>query len=154
MAMNADRPSPLASTFTPAQPPSSLRLEQLVDSGSRHMPQNLSTTQFATLRALLPLISSPVSQHLAARIDAGLAPTSSHTPHLAPPPPIAFDYRLALDELDTIARTRAGYGFTELPFDLQEAVLDLVASRDLTTRKLDLALWLEDLLHDAGVASI
>ena len=59
---------------------------------------------------------------------------------------------LGLDELDTIARTRTGYAFAELPDEIQDAILGLIATRDLTTRKLDLALWLED-LHATAVAA-
>jgi hypothetical protein len=51
-----------------------------------------------------------------------------------------------------IARTRTGYAFAELPTEIQDAILGLIATRDLTTRKLDLALWLEDLHITAAAA--
>jgi hypothetical protein len=127
------------------EPTPSLRLQQLIDNGTVYVAQNLSPSQFATLQAIAPLVLQPKSKYLAAHIDAALAASTSEAVPLAPPPPLAFDYQLGLDELDTIARTRTGYPFAELPTEIQDAILGLIASRDLTTRKLDLALWLEDL---------
>jgi hypothetical protein len=45
------------------------------------------------------------------------------------------------------------YAFAELPTEIQDAVLSLIATRDLTTRKLDLALWLEA-LHTTAAAAL
>jgi hypothetical protein len=115
--------------------PSSLRLQQLIDTGTLYVAQNLSPSQFATLQALASRVLRPNSKNLAADLDAALA-----------------DYRLGLDELDIIARTRTGYAFAELPPEIQDAILSLIATRDLTTRKLDLALWLEDLHTNAAAA--
>ena len=132
------------------EPAPSLRLQQLIDNGTVYVAQNLSPSQFATLQAIAPLVLQPKSKYLAAHIDAALATSTSEAVPLAPPPPLAFDYQLGLDELDTIARTRTGYSFAELPTEIQDAILGLIASRDLTTRKLDLALWLEDLHSNAA----
>jgi hypothetical protein len=134
-----------------AEPTPSLRLQQLIDNGTVYVAQNLSASQFATLQAIAALRLRQNSHHLAAHLDASLASTASGTPPCTPPPPLAFDYQLGLDELDTIARTRTGYAFAELPTEIQDAILSLVATRDLTTRKLDLALWLED-LHTSAAA--
>jgi hypothetical protein len=120
-------------------------LKRLIDSGTLYIPQNLNPTQFATLQAITLLLSHSGSYYAAARLDATLVTSAAMAAPDAPAPPIAFDYRLGLDEIETISRTRTGYSFTELPAELQDAVLSLIASRDLTTRKLDLALWLEDL---------
>jgi hypothetical protein len=121
-------------------------LRQLIDSGTIYVARNLSPSQFATLQAIAPLVLQPRSKYLAAHIDAALTASRSEAP-----PSIVLDYQLGLDELDTITRTRTGYAFAELPAEIQDAILNLVASRDLTTRKLDLALWLED-LHSAAAA--
>ena len=149
LAMNVERLRPVPSLLleeTPAHP----ALQHLVDSSFHSVPENLTSRQYATLQAVLCLLVRGRASYLAAQLDASLAASSSHAVSLAPPPPIPFDYRLGLDELDTIARTRAGYSFIELPLELQEAVLSLIASRDLTTRKLDLALWLEAFLSSPG----
>ena len=132
-------------------PAPSLRLQQLIDNGAVYVAQNLSQAQFATLQAIAALVLRPRSKRLAAQVDAALTTSAGEALPSLPPPPIAFDYQLGLDELDTIARTRTGYSFAELPVEIQDAILDLIASGDLTTRKLDLALWLED-LHTTAAA--
>jgi hypothetical protein len=132
------------------QPSPSPRLQRLIDNGAVYVAQNLSSAQFATLQAIASLVLRRNPEHLAARLDAALAATSEARP-FAQPPPLAFDYQLGLDELDTIARTRTGYAFAELPAEIQDAILGLIATRDLTTRKLDLALWLQD-LHSTAAA--
>ena len=134
-----------------AEPAPSLRLQQLIDNGAVYVAQNLSQAQFATLQAIAALVLRPRSKRLAAQLDAALSTSANEALPLAPPPPLAFDYQLGLDELDTIARTRTGYAFAELPTEIQDAILGLIATRDLTTRKLDLALWLED-LHTTAAA--
>jgi hypothetical protein len=134
------------------EPAPSLRLQQLIDNGAVYVAQNLSPAQFATLQAIAALVLRPWSKRLAAQLDAALTTSFNEALPLAPPPPLAFDYQLGLDELDTIARTRTGYAFAELPTEIQDAILSLIATRDLTTRKLDLALWLEDLHITAAAA--
>jgi hypothetical protein len=130
----------------PTDPSPTIWLKRLIDNGTLYVPQNLNPSQFAILQAITILLSRPGSNSVASRLDAALATNSSEASSFASPP-IAFDYRLGLDELETITRTRTGYGFTDLPIELQEAVLNLVSTRDLASRKLDLAHWLED-LHD------
>jgi hypothetical protein len=132
------------------EPPPSLRLQQLIDNGAVYVAQNLSSAQFATLQAIAAHVLRPRAKRLAAHIDAALATNSSDTLPLAPPPPLVFDYQLGLDELDTLTRTRTGYPFVELLPELQDAILNLIATRDLTTRNLDLARWLEDLHANAA----
>jgi hypothetical protein len=151
VAISAEHPN-IISPYRITEPAPSLRLQQLIDSGAVYVARNLSPSQFATLQAIAALILRPKSKRLAARIDAALTTSASEAIPLAPPPPHAFDYQLGLDELDTIARTRTGYAFAELPTEIQDAILDLIASRDLTTRKLDLARWLEDLHSNAAAA--
>jgi hypothetical protein len=129
--------------YRTTEPAPGLRLQQLIDNGTVYVAQNLSPSQFATLQAIAPLVFQPKSKYFAAHLDAALTTTTSST--------LPFDYQLGLDELDTIARTRTGYAFAELPTEIQDAILDLIATRDLTTRKLDLALWLED-LHASAAA--
>ena len=128
----------------PTDPSPTVWLKRLIDNGTLYVPQNLNPSQFAILQAITILLSRPGSNYVASRLDAALTNNASETSPFASPP-IAFDYRLGLDELETITRTRTGYGFTELPTELQEAILSLITTRDLTTRKLDLAHWLEDL---------
>jgi hypothetical protein len=138
--------------YRTTEPAPSLRLQQLIDNGAVYVAQNLSHAQFATLQAIAALVLRPRSKRLAARIDAALTKSASEALPPGPPPPIAVDYQLGLDELDTIARTRTGYAFAELPTEIQDAILGLIATRDLTTRKLDLALWLEDFHSNAAAA--
>ena len=153
MAINADQliATPLRRTTDPSP---TIWLKRLIDSGTLYIPQNLNSTQFATLQAITLLLSHPGSHYAASRLDASLATSAGNVPSDAPAPPIAFDYRLGLDEIETITRTRTGYGFVELPTELQDAILSLIATRDLITRRLDLARWLEDLhLHTLALAA-
>ncbi|MCU1249271.1 MAG: hypothetical protein JWQ49_2300 [Edaphobacter sp.] len=151
MAITADHLTTIP-PYRTTEPAPSLRLQQLIDNGAVYVAQNLSQAQFATLQAIAALVLRPRSKRLAARIDAALTTSASETLPLAPPPPLAVDYQLGLDELDIIARTRTGYAFAELPAEIQDAILGLIASGDLTTRKLDLALWLEGLHANAAAA--
>jgi hypothetical protein len=127
------------------------RLHRLVD-GAVYIPQALTYSQFTTLLALLKrMIPQPKVDpaHLAARLDATLANADGHglplTPRL-----LAFDYTFALDELNTIARIRTSYAFFDLTAEIQDAMLSLIATRDITTRKLDLGLWLNELRRNAA----
>jgi hypothetical protein len=125
--------------------PSSLRLQQLIDTGTLYVAQNLSSSQFATLQAIAARVLRPNSKNLAANLDSALTSGASDGLRFVAQAPPVLDYQLGLDELDIIARTRTSYAFAELPPEIQDAILSLIATRDLTTRKLDLALWLEEL---------
>jgi hypothetical protein len=128
-----------------AEPAPSLRLQQLIDNGTVYVAQNLSHSQFATLQAIAGRVFKRHNpKHVAAHLDAALASNSREASPYNPPY-LAFDYQLGLDELDTIARTRTGYPFAELPDEIQDAILSLITTHDLTSRSLDMALWLEDL---------
>jgi hypothetical protein len=132
--------------------PRSTRLHRLVDDGAVYIPQVLNRFQFTTLLALLKrIIPQPEVNpaHLAAQLDSTLANTPDSSPRLTPSP-LAFDYILALNELDTVARIRTGYAFLDLTTEIQDAMLSLIATRDVTTRKLDLSLWLKDLYRSAS----
>lgn len=121
-------------------------LQRLVDKDASYIPHALSVPQFTTLYAVLRRLISRLHEaiaapsHLAVGLDANLAADGS-----ASRAPESQTCPLGLDELDELARTRTGYAFAELTPELQDAVLDLIAAGDLTTGKLDLALWLEDL---------
>lgn len=151
MAIIAEHPTVIPPQRT-TEPATSLRLQQLIDNGAVYVARNLSPAQFATLQAIAALVLRPRSKRLAAQVDAALSTSTGDALPSAPPPPIAFDYQLGLDELDILARTHTGYPFAELPTEIQDAILGLIASGDLTTRKLDLALWLEDLHTTAAAA--
>jgi hypothetical protein len=127
--------------------PASARLQQLIDTGTLYVAQNLSSSQFATLQAIAARVLRPNSKDLAANLDSAVARGAGLRFTTEAPP--ALDYQLGLDELDTLTRIRTGYPFAELPPELQDAILNLIATRDLTTRRLDLARWLED-LHKAA----
>lgn len=129
--------------------PASVRLQQLIDTGTLYVAQNLSSSQFATLQAIAARVLRPNSKDLAANLDSAVARDAGLRFTTEAPP--ALDYQLGLDELDTLTRIRTGYPFAELPPELQDAILNLIATRDLTTRRLDLARWLED-LHNAAAA--
>jgi hypothetical protein len=151
VAIGVEQPNSIP-TYRTTEPSSSLRLQQLIDTGTVYVAQNLSPTQFSTLQAIAALILRPNAKNFAAHIDANLS-TATQARTLIERRPLAFDWQLGLDELDIIARTHTGYPFADLPTEIQDAFLGLIASRDLTTRKLDLALWLEDLHTIAAVAS-
>jgi hypothetical protein len=140
-------------SYSTTEPPQRSRLQQLIDNGAIYVAQTLTSSQFATLQAIAGRIFKPRNpKALAAQLDATLVASARATLPSAPPPPVSVDYQLGLDELDTIARTRTSYAFAELPTELQDAILSLIASRDLTTRKLDLALWLEEFHKKAASA--
>ena len=143
------QPARLTPSYRFVDPPPSTRLHRLVDHGAVYVPQALDRFQFATLLALLNrMIPQPEANpaHLAARLDAILAnAVEDHRP-----PTLADHYTLALHELDTIARTRTGYAFSNLTAEIQEALLNLIATRDVTVTKLDLCLWLNHLRRDVA----
>jgi hypothetical protein len=130
------------------------RLQRLVDEGAVYAPQALNPSQFVTLHALLErILTRDVNPaQLAARLDAALANGTADGMCFAVPHPLAFDYQLGLDELDTMARTTTGFAFAELTPEIQDAMLGLVAAKDLTTRNLDLSLWLDDLRHNTAAS--
>jgi hypothetical protein len=148
VAIGVENPNSVA-LYRPTEPASGLRLQKLIDTGTIYVAQNLTHSQFATLQAIASLILHPGGRNVAARLDATLS-SGAEVRTFARRPPLIFDFQLGLDELDTITRTRTGFAFAELPEEIQDAILDLIASRDLTTRKLDLALWLEDLRSKAA----
>jgi hypothetical protein len=136
-------------------PTPSTTLQRLVDDGAVYIPQALNHSQFTTLLVLLNrTLPSPEANpaRLAARLDTAVANTAARHLPLTAPPLLTFDYVLALDELDTIARTCTGFAFAALTPEIQDAMLGLIATKDLTTRKLDLALWLNDLRRHAASA--
>jgi hypothetical protein len=102
--------------------------------------------QFATLYAVLKRLISRLHEaiaapsHLAVGLDTNLAGVGTSALMAE-----GEEYPLGLDELDEIARSRTGYAFADLTAELQDAMLDLIADGDLTTGKLDLARWLEEL---------
>jgi len=121
-------------------------LERPADKDASYVPHALSVPQFATLYAVLRRMISRLHEaiaapsHVAVELDADLAGDTD-----AVQVPDATVYPLGLDELDELARSRTGYAFADLTPELQDVVLDMVAAGDLTTGKLDLALWLEEL---------
>lgn len=136
----------LTQSWPVVENPASLRLQQLIDTGTLYVAQNLSSSQFATLQAIAARVLRPNSKDLAANLDSAVARGAGLRFTTEAP---ALDYQLGLDELDTLTRIRTGYPFAELPPELQDAILNLIATGDLTTRRLDLARWLED-LHSAA----
>jgi hypothetical protein len=105
-------------------------LQHPVQSPVFQAPKSLNPAQSATLHALVSLFTTSGTAH--------------PSPIFSPP----FEHEIGLDELDALARTHAAFPFAELPPDLQDAMLHLIAARNLTTRKLDLALWLEELRNE------
>ena len=151
MAISAEHLNSIPSYRT-TEPPQRTRLQELIDNGAIYVAQNLTTSQFTTLQAIAGRIfKRRNAKYLAANLDAALTTSARETLPSAPPPPLSVDYQLGLDELDTIARTHTGYAFAELPTEIQDAILGLIATRDLTTRKLDLARWLEEFHSNAAV---
>lgn len=121
-------------------------IERPADKDASYVPHSLSVPQFATLYAVLRRMISRLHEaiaapsHVAVELDTDLAgdPGAAQVSD-------AKAYPLGLDELDELARSRTGYAFADLTPELQDVVLDMIADGDLTTGKLDLALWLEGL---------
>lgn len=126
-------------------------LERSADADARYVPHSLSVGQFTTLYAVVKRMISRLHEaiaapsHVATGLDASLASEGTSSA----PADAAF-YPLGLDALDELARTRTGYSFAELSPELQDVVLDMIASRDLTADDLDLAEWLEGLKTHAA----
>jgi hypothetical protein len=143
----------LSQSVRVSEPPRNTFLQRLVDEGSIYVPQAMSVPQFATLYAVLKMLMPPYSNveasaPFAEAIDASLvgADTGARAPW-------SRALRLGLDELDTLARTRAGYPFAELTSELQDIVLDLIAAGTLSTKAVNLASWLEE-LRDSALADL
>lgn len=121
-------------------------VQRLADKDASYRPHALSVPQFATLYAVLKRLISRLHEaiaapsHVAVELDTDLAGEGSAS--LASE---AEAYPLGLDELDELARSRTGYAFADLTAEVQDAMLDLIAAGDLTTGKLNLASWLEEL---------
>jgi hypothetical protein len=137
------------------EPTQNTRLQRLIDDGAVYVPQTLNPSQFATLHALLDriLAHDVNSAQLASRLDSALANGAADNLCFSAPRLLAVDYQLGLDELDTMSRKLTVFAFADLTPEIQDAMLDLIAARDLTARKLDLSLWLDD-LHSNTAASL
>ena len=138
-----------------AEPAENTRLQRLIDDGAVYVPQALNPSQFATLHALLDriLAQGVDSAQLASRLDTALANGNADSLCFSAPRLLAVDYQLGLDELDTMSRNLTVFAFADLTPEIQDAMLDLIAARNLTARKLDLSLWLDD-LHSNTAASL
>ena len=121
-------------------------IERLVDEGAVYVPQAFTPLQFATLSALFErlLPTTEHSRYLAAELDRNCADDISRDTTCA----------VGLDELDALSCTRAGFAFAEMTPEIQDAMLELVAAGNLTSVKLNLAAWLEELRHWATDSSV
>lgn len=121
-------------------------VQRLADKDASYRPHALSVPQFATLYAVLKRLISRLHEaiaapsHVAVGLDTNLAGDG-----ISLLTSEAEEYPLGLDELDELARSHTGYAFADLTPEVQDAMLDLIAAGDLTTGKLDLAHWLEEL---------
>jgi hypothetical protein len=130
--------------------PAGIRLQELFDNGTLYGAPNLTVPQLATLRAIAGrIVGSRQSDQPGAPVGSTIARGAGEIRSVAP---TAVNYSLGLDELDTIARTRTSYAFAELPDEIQDAILGLIKTGDLTSRKLDLAVWLEQLYAVAAAS--
>lgn len=123
------------------------------DADARYVPHALSEPQFTTLYAIIKRMISRLHEaiaapsHVATGLDASLVSRGA-----TPAPADASAYPLGLDALDDLSRANTGYAFAELTPELQDILLDMVASGDLTVRDLDLARWLDGLRSHAAEA--
>lgn len=124
---------------------------QTADADAQYFPHSLSVGQFTTLYAVVKRMISRLHEaiaapsHVATGLDASLASEGSH-----PAPADAEVYPLGLDALDELARTRTGFSFAELSPELQDVLMDMIASGDLASGEVDLAEWLEGLKSHAA----
>ena len=123
------------------------------DADAQYFPHSLSLGQFATLYAVVKRMISRLHEaiaapsHVATGLDASLAREGTE-----PAPADAAVYPVGLDALEEMARTRTGFSFAELSPELQDVLLDMIASHDLTTGEVDLAEWLDGLKSHAAEA--
>ncbi|GGA69813.1 hypothetical protein GCM10011507_21700 [Edaphobacter acidisoli] len=121
------------------------------DADAQYVPHSMSVAQFTTLYAVVKRMISRLHEaiaapsHVATGLDASLAREGNSSA-----PANAETYPLGLDALDELARTRTGFSFAELSPELQDVVLDMIASGDLTAGGLDLAEWLKGLNSHAA----
>jgi hypothetical protein len=120
--------------------PTENTVSEPVVEGATHLQQALTVRQFATLHAVLERLIHQPEAHLAARFDADLANGGG-----ALITPRSRAYPAALDALDTLARTHTHYAFADLTPELQDVIIDFIASGRLTAKYPNLAPWLEDL---------
>ena len=131
------------------EPTGSTLIQRLVDEDAVYVPQGFTPLQFVTLSALfqrLPLPTQEHSAYLAADLDRDLTGRDDTSRGAL--------CALGLDELDALSCNRAGYAFAELTPEIQDAMLELVAAGNLTSVKLNLAGWLEELRHWAADSSV
>lgn len=142
MAITVEHPlasAPCRTTDVPA----GMRLQELIDNGTLYVAPDLTVPQLATLQAIASrIIGTRHREQLGVPLDSALVHGLSEIQSVAP---AVVNYPLGLDELDTIARTRTSYAFAELPDEIQDAILGLITTGDLTSAELDLAVWLEQL---------
>lgn len=125
------------------------------DADAQYFPHSLSVGQFATLYAVVKRMISRLHEaiaapsHVATGLDASLASVGT-----IPAPADADAYPVGLDALEELARTRTGYSFAELSPELQDVVLDMIASGDLSAGEVDLAEWLEGLKSHAATERV
>jgi hypothetical protein len=130
--------------------PAGIGLQELIDSGTLYVARDLTVPQWATLQAIASrIIGSCHPERPGAPVDSTLVRGVREIPSVSS---AVLNYPLGLDELDTIARTRTGYSFVELPDEIQDAMLGLITTGDLTSRELDLAVWLEQLYAVAAAS--
>lgn len=140
----------LSQSVRVSEPPRNTFLQRLVDEGAIYVPQAMSVPQFATLYAVLKRLTSrqnpgvDSTTSFVEAIDASLVDANTTARQTW-----STALRLGLDELDTLARTRAGYAFAELTSELQDIVLDLIAVGALSAKAVNLASWLEELRGSA-----
>jgi len=138
----------LSPTDRIGEPTGSPLIQRLVDEGAVYVPQAFTSLQFATLSALFQRLPGPANEHsyLAAELDRDLIGRDDTSRSMT--------CALGLDELDALSCTRAGYAFAELTPEIQDAMLELVEAGNLTSVKLNLAAWLEELRHWAADSSV
>jgi Gluconate 2-dehydrogenase subunit 3 len=123
--------------------PAGIRLQEFIDNGALYGAPGMTVSQLATLRAIAGrIVGSRESDYPGASVNPTIARGAGEFRSVDP---TAVNYSLGLDELDTIARTRTSYAFAELPDEIQDAILGLIRTGDLTSRELDLAGWVDQL---------
>ncbi|WP_263381553.1 gluconate 2-dehydrogenase subunit 3 family protein [Granulicella arctica] len=120
-----------------------------------YTPDCLDQQELHTLRALLARVipqnagADTVVIDLAARLDAQLSTGKGDGWRYAALPADTEAYRIGLQLLDSFAHKLSSIPFDRLASDAQDALISSIASGTITSKKLDLRRWFEDVRSDA-----
>ena len=124
-------------------------LQRGTQDSDSYKPSAIGESGLKTLRAvtarLIPQLDALTAIDLAARLDQELAEGSGDGWRYASLPHDIEAYRVGLEVLDEFAQRLKGVRFDGLASDRQDSLLAAISSRQISSPKLDLQRWFEDL---------